>query len=306
MESVLTASANPISPEAKLTPNQALYHQRLSHDLKVHEAAHAMGITTLELYLAERGYVRLSKRVKKAAISFYQCDPALFEDDLQYPTPIEDAAPKKTSKLLTFAFSWRGVLLCAIASVLAWGCFGGGYGLAVYSRVHALEYYDQSYNDFAFQLINKGTASSSGEEFSYTYTAANEETFDVTVSLDSHKFGLMEIGTSFDSDDDHSIMLSYQQKDGMSLAFSFIDYKLSLEDLTESEATVGSGMSKDGVYHTNSIMIGASLTETSEEQYFVDLDTRLNAHAKTIEGYYYELVKGIEYTDGTGFYDLLK
>ena len=53
-------------------------------------------------------------------------------------------------------------------------------------------------------------------------------------------------------------------------------------------------------------MIGASLTETSEEQYFVDLDTRLNAHAKTIEGYYNELVKGIEYTDGTGFYDLLK
>ena len=150
------------------------------------------------------------------------------------------------------------MLLCAIASVLAWGCFGGGYGLAVYSRVHALEYYDQSYNDFAFQLINKGTASSSGEEFSYTYTAANEETFDATVSLDSHKFGLMEIGTSFDSDDDHSIMLSYQQKDGMSLAFSFIDYKLSLEDLTESEATVGSGMNKKKI----GIIAGVTLAVT--------------------------------------------
>ena len=65
-------------------------------------------------------------------------------------------------------------------------------------------------------------------------------------------------------------------------------------------------ISPKGYDFTIILMIGASLTETSEEQYFVDLDTRLNAHAKTIEGYYYELVKGIEYTDGTGFYDLLK
>jgi len=290
-----------ISTKGKKAPNIILYELRLSHDLKLKEAAGGIGISRLSLYLYERGYRPLNEKAKRAVCSFYQVDASLFDDPLGYPTPIEPKA-QKLSPFLRWLFSLKGFIVSLTLCALSWGAFGGGYALAYHSRDHALEFYDDNYISFCSRVIEKGEASEDGLTSSYSYKASDGNSFSVTVNLDAHLFGSTDFSLTFDSDDGHSVSLNFIQN-STALRFNFVD--IDIASLSEVGILMGSGTIVEGTYHVSKIVFGASLGEIDSETVYQQLEERIAPEAKLIEGYYAGLVAGIGYTGNEDFYQML-
>ena len=289
-----------------MSANLTLYRLRESHGLTLFEAAHAMRVNAFLLYLYERGYLRPSQKALAKAASFYSVSLDTFADPLSYPTPIEKEKAKKEPKAINFLLSWRGVLISAILCVLSWGVFGAGIGLAVMSRVNALDYYDSPYVLFCSALVKSGTASDPDDNgvttYSYTYSDANANDFTASIADDAHEVGELKFTIQFSSVDEHDVLLTFIQRSNQ-LSFSFVDSHFSFDNLT---VIMGRGIiSEDDVYEVSRVIFGTALTGSDQGNSDQALKSRFNDYKPTIELDYQALATAIGYPGHENFNAML-
>lgn len=299
----LSQKATIIAPSGA---NKTLYELRRSHGLGLFEAAHAMRVPAFLLYLFERGYIALTKKSLAKAASFYSVDPAVFFDPLAYPSPIEKEKVKKESKAKKFIFSWRGVLLSLLLCFLSWGVFGGGIGLAIYSRTNAVSFYDNPYLSFCTCLAEKGTASEPDDDgtvtYSYTFKDANDNDLVASVMDDAHQIGELKFSLSFTSEDEHDVLLTFIQRSN-ELSFNFDDIHFVLENLS---VVMGRGyITADGVYKVGRVIFGTALTGDGDGNSTEALEKRFAEYAAIIDLDYQGLATAIGYSGGESFRGML-
>jgi len=110
--------------------NNLLYKKRVEYSLSLREAAKLLKITSLELYLIERGYITRRKKLEDRFIGVYHLEPSFFKDDSYYPEVVnsseETKYPKFITKFVEFIHKPTSRIIFGVSAVLLIGLSIGG------------------------------------------------------------------------------------------------------------------------------------------------------------------------------------